>query len=115
MQAKIRFNGQELIIPNIIKAEGLKKFSGLMFKGKNSNAMLFSFSQPGKHAIHSLFCKDFLAIWLNQGRIVDYQLVNRVKLSIKPKQDFTHLIEIPLNEKYSGIISFFTGNSEKTL
>lgn len=110
MKAKLNFNGKIIEIPDIIEVKGIKKYTGLMFKGKDTNALLFSFDNPGKHAIHSLFCKDFLAVWLNAGKIVDYQLVNSIQFSIKPSQDFTHLLEIPVNEKYASVISNFTDN-----
>ena len=110
MKAKINFNGKLIEIPDIIEVKGIKKYTGLMFKGKNTNALLFDFKEPGKKAIHSLFCNDFLAVWLNEGKIVDYKLINSIKLLIKPENEFTHLLEIPVNEKYSSIISNFIKN-----
>ena len=107
MKAKIKFKGKEIIIKDIEKASGFKKFSGLMFKSRDTNALLFEFAKPGKWAIHSFFCKKFLAIWLNQGKIVDYKIINKALASIKPKKEFEKLIEIPINEKYADVISRF--------
>jgi len=42
----------------------LKKFSGLMFR-KNSPPLLFVFNKYKRFSIHSLFCKPFTAIWLD--------------------------------------------------
>ena len=39
---------------------------GLMFK-KNSKPLLFVFKNYKKRAIHSFFCKPFIAIWFNNN------------------------------------------------
>lgn len=53
-----------------IKAKVVKsftgKFKGLMFK-KISPPLLFVFNKEKKLAIHSLFCKPFQAIWLDEN------------------------------------------------
>ena len=105
MKAKLRFKGREILIEDIIKASGLKKFTGLMFKGKNAQALLFEFN--GGRAIHSYFCQPFLAVWLSQGKIIDYKLVQPNAFSIKPDKEFDKLIEIPFNSKYANVINFF--------
>ena len=108
MIAKIKLNGKIVEIQDIEKAEGIKKFLGLMFKPQNTNALLFQFSKPVKTAIHSLFCPKFLAIWLDdKNKIVEYAIVNKAKMSIKPSSSFTKLLEIPLNNKYSRIFKNF--------
>jgi len=106
MRAKLKLNGKEIEIPDIEKADGIKKYTGLMFKSTNTNALLFDFKNS-KQAIHSLFCPDFLAIWLNEGKIVDYKLITTSKFTIKPEKEFTHLLEIPVNDKYAEVISNF--------
>ena len=106
MKVKIKLKGKEVVIDDIKKASGIKKFSGLMFKGKQSCALLFSFNLPGKYSIHSFFCQPFLAIWLNEGKIVDYKMIGPNAV-IKPEKDFTQLIEIPLNEKYRDVVNLF--------
>lgn len=104
MIAKLRFDHQVIEIPDIIKAEGMKKFTGLMFKKQETNALLFE--EPG--AIHSFFCPDFLGIWLDdENKIVDYKLVTSNKPHIKPEKPFAKLLEIPLNDKYSEITKIF--------
>jgi uncharacterized membrane protein (UPF0127 family) len=40
------------------------KFSGLMFR-KNSPPLLFIFNKEKNLSIHSLFCKPFKAIWID--------------------------------------------------
>ena len=107
MNARLNFKGKIVEIKDIIKAEGIKKFTGLMFS-KGKHALLFDFSNPSKRAIHSLFCPNFLAIWLNDGKIVDYKLVNRREMLIKPRTEFNKLLEIPANEKYMDIVGIFS-------
>ncbi len=112
MRARLKVNGQEIIIPNIKKASNLEKFFGLMFKSKNTNALLFEFNK-GKRQIHSLFCPLFLAVWLNESRIVDSKLIKPCRFSVNCEQEFDKLIEIPFNEKYSKVINFFLSLERK--
>ena len=74
------------------------KTLGLMFR-KNSPPLLFTFKKPAKISIHSFFCKPFIAIWFLHNKIVDIKLVKPNKFSIKPKDKFDKLLEIPLNNK----------------
>ena len=68
-----------------------------MFK-KNSPPLLFIFKKPTRQPIHSFFCKPFIAIWLNKkNQIIEIKKVKPNQLSIKPKQKFTKLLEIPEN------------------
>lgn len=68
---------------------------GLMFRRK-SKPLLFIFNEPARQSIHSFFCKPFRAIWLNKNKIIDEKIVKPFSLSVKPKEAFTHLVEIPL-------------------
>jgi len=71
----------------------LKKFSGLMFR-KNSPPLLFIFNKNKNLQIHSLFCKPFKAIWLDEKmhatKITD---VKNWKLNISGKGKY--LLEVP--------------------
>ena len=106
MKAKFKLNGKEIVIDNIRKVSGLGKLAGLMFKNKETDALLFSFNKPGKYSIHSYFCQPFLAIWLNNGKIVEHKLVAPNKV-IKPENEFDSLIEIPFNDRYKQVFNFF--------
>ncbi|MBD3252774.1 hypothetical protein GF386_03525 [Candidatus Pacearchaeota archaeon] len=75
----------------------LSKTSGLMFK-KNSPCLLFVFRKKGP-AIHSFFCKPFIAIWFNDNEIVHVRLIEGWKFSIKPKKEFNKLLEIPASDE----------------
>ena len=72
------------------------KGSGLMFR-KKSRPLLFIFDNPVNEAIHSFFCISFIAIWLNNGEVVDAKLVLPWKTSIRSKEKFDRLLEIPEN------------------
>lgn len=71
----------------------LKKLVGLMFK-KNSPPLLFTFNKIKTLSIHSLFCKPFKAIWLDDKmhatQVID---VKNWKLNISGKGKY--LLEIP--------------------
>lgn len=90
----------------IIEAEvcdsALSKMRGLMFRRK-PRPLLFTFDKPTKQPIHSFFCKPFLALWLNENKIIEQKIVQPFCLFVHPKQPFTYLLEIPL-EDAAGII-----------
>jgi uncharacterized membrane protein (UPF0127 family) len=69
---------------------------GLIFK-KKSPPLLFVFKKPTKMRIHSFFCKPFIAIWFNGDKIIDLKVVRKSKFSIRPKERFDKLLEVPNN------------------
>jgi len=75
------------------------KFRGLMF-GKNSKPLLFVFGKPTRQAIHSFFCKPFIAVWFNGINIVDVKSVNKWVFWIQPKGKFDKLLEIPSESSF---------------
>ena len=84
-----------------------KKFRGLMFRHKNIPALVFIFKKPTKTSIHSLFCKEFVAIWIDdKNKVVEIKKVEPWELSIKPKKEFIKLIEIPINKKYKYLLNY---------
>mgnify|MGYP001030124943 FL=1 len=84
----------------------IQQSSGLMFK-KKSPPLLFIQKKPVRYSIHSFFCKPFIAIWLLDDKIIDIKLINPNQLSIKPKEKFDKLLEIPNNTKeFKEIIKF---------
>ncbi len=87
-----------------------KKMRGMMFR-KNRKSLLFAFKKPTRQPIHSLFCKPFLAIWMKNGEIVDEKIVKPFSLSVRPKEFFTHLVEIPL--KNSNNFKILDGKIER--
>jgi uncharacterized membrane protein (UPF0127 family) len=108
---KISFRGKTFSV-KARKLGALGKFSGLMFKGVNSENLLFDFEKEGRYGIHSLFVFiDFLALWLDSDdKIVDYKVVNPFTFHVCPEKEFAKLIEIPLNEENRKIFSYFLSN-----
>lgn len=84
---------------------------GLMFRGKNTNNLLFDFGKNVRMAIHSVFVFfDFLAVWLDENnQVIDVKLIKPFSLHFCPKESFFRLVEIPINEKNKEIIEFFVG------
>ncbi|MBU2576252.1 MAG: DUF192 domain-containing protein [Nanoarchaeota archaeon] len=71
----------------------LKKFQGLMFR-KNSPPLLFVFNKEKKLSIHSIFCKPFTAIWLdNKMHATQVLEINDWRTNIVGKGRY--LLEIP--------------------
>ena len=112
MKAKLNFRGK-IIKFEVEKCQGFKKYTGLMFKKPETSALLFE--NMDKKAIHSFFCPDFLAVWLQDNKIIDYKLISGNKPLIKSEKPSNKLLEIPLNKKYSEIIKLFLDDKEKDL
>jgi uncharacterized membrane protein (UPF0127 family) len=106
MKAKLKVNGKEIVIEGIAKADGIKKYTGLMFR-KNSPALFFDFSRK-KEAIHSFFCFPFIAIWLHNGKIAEYGIIKPWQARVIPDVEFDTLIEVPLNRKYIHLLQYFS-------
>lgn len=105
---KISIKGK---IIEVEKMGNLGKVIGLMFKQrKNAKALLFEFDKPCCMGIHSFFVFfPFVAIWMNEERLIDIQQISPFKLTIKPNEKFTRLIEIPINKKYQEIVQVLVG------
>jgi hypothetical protein len=71
---------------------------GLMFN-KKPEILLFSFNKCSRTAIHSFFCKKFVAIWIKDKKVVEIKKIDRWRPYIVPKSCFDELIEIPSNNK----------------
>ena len=84
----------------------LEKISGLMFSHReNAKALIFEFNHDTRIPIHSFFCPEFFAVWLDdKNKVIEVREVKSWKLNIKPMKNFVKLIEIPINDNYSKII-----------
>ena len=105
IKARLKLGGKEIEIRDIEHCRGIKRLLGLMFKTGDANALLFEFPEKTKRAIHSLLCPDFLAVWMLDDKIIDYKLVRKNRFHIKPRKEFTKLLEIPVGGKYLNRIS----------
>lgn len=72
------------------------KGKGLMFS-KNSEPLLFIFNKKTHQSIHSFFCRAFIAIWFNRDKIIEVRNINRWRFSIRPREKYDKLLEIPIN------------------
>lgn len=108
---RIFHNKKKIDIP-VRKVSSFGKFSGFMFKTKDTENLLFEFSKKTGMRIHSFFVFfPFLAVWLDEkDRVIDSKIVKPFTLSVKPKKQFKKLIEISLNSKNKKIIDFFNKN-----
>ena len=80
---------------NALECKGfLSKAKGLIFQ-KEPRALYFVFTSKTQQAIHSFFCKPFVAVWLYKGDIVGKEHVMPWRFSVKPKKKFDRLLEIP--------------------
>ena len=71
-----------------------KKFRGLMFR-KNSPPLLFIFDKEKNLSIHSLFCKPFIAIWLDDKmRVTKKITISSAGLNFSGTGKY--LLEIPI-------------------
>lgn len=79
--------------------------SGLMFKTRQTNPLLFKLKSPT--AIHSFFVFfPFVAVWLDKNnKVVEIKKVSPFRLHILPKKNFSKLLEIPINKKNSKILN----------
>jgi len=94
---------------DVKKAGFFGKGTGLMFRTKKTENLLFDFSKNCRIAIHSYFVFfPFLIVWLDyKNRAVDWRVVYPFTLSVYPKKEFRKFLEIPINDKNKGILSNF--------
>jgi hypothetical protein len=104
----IKHNHRKLIIKDVRKCKGINQFIGLMFKPKDTNALLFEFSSSTNMKIHSLFCKPFLAIWLDSDdKVIETKIIDKIGI-FSPKKGFFKLLELPLNKNYIPVIKILS-------
>ena len=107
MRILIRLKDTKVEIPNIKKCSRFGKAWGLMFNRREAaQALLFDFKKPTRISIHSLFVFfPFLAIWVDeQGKVIDFKIIQPFKFRVKAPKPFVRLIEIPLNNKYLEVV-----------
>ena len=109
MKISFKFKNKKISF-EVKECRGFHKFIGLMFSHREkASALLFDFGKPTTIPIHSLFCHEFIGIWIDSyGKIVDIKKVKPWKLSVRPKKPFRKLIEIPVNEKYIDVLKILS-------
>jgi len=85
-----------------------------MFKGKETDNLLFVFDKDTRTPIHSYFVFfSFLAVWLDKNNnALECQIVKPFASVVKPEKKFRKLVELPLNSKNIEIIKFFVGKGK---
>lgn len=107
---KFKYKNKKIEVP-VYRVSFIGRFTGLMFKRKNTRNLLFDFGKESKIAIHSFFVFfSFLALWLDEdNNIIDWRIVNPFEFYVCPKNSFYRLVEIPINDKNKETIEFFVG------
>ena len=110
----IKFKGKNRDI-KLKSVRKIRKFTGLMFRTKNTENLLFNFSEFESKNIHSFFVFfDFMAIWLNnRNKVLKVDLVKPFTILIKAPEKTRKLIELPINNSNKDLIEFFVDKREK--
>ena len=92
----------------------LGRMFGLMFKSRNTHNLIFDFNRSVKLSFHSYFVFfSFLIIFLDGNNKVLYKkTVEPFTLGIKPREEYSRVIEIPLNLKNKTIIELLVGKKK---
>jgi len=98
MKFEFNYKGREFNLEVKECRNSFSKMMGLMFR-KRSRPLLFIFSKPLNQKIHSFFCQPFFAIWFSGDEIVDAELVKSWRFSVKSKNKFDKLLEIPSSDE----------------
>ena len=112
MKIKISDAGRTLDL-NVKETGFFSRGTGLMFKTKNTESLLFNFSKNSRAKFTGMFVFfPFLMLWLDEGNnVVEKKIVKAFEFSVRPKKSFRKVVEVPVNAKNRDIISFFVGRS----
>lgn len=107
---KVYFTGKSINI-DAKKASFLGRSTGLMFRSRNTDNLLFEFKTATRISFHSFFVFfPFLVLWLDeQNRVIDYKICKPFEMKISTRKSFKKVIELPLNRNNSHIVHFFVG------
>ena len=94
----VGFDGKDYLLKDYIECKSFfSKLRGLMFRPEDfKTPLIFRFNKQRKYAIHSFFCRKFIAIWISDGKILEKRIVKPWRCAVIPKKRFDTLIEIPL-------------------
>ena len=86
----------------------------MMFKTRNYDNLLFSFSRSGRREKHSFFVFfPFIAIWLDdRNRVLEWRVVKPFEYRVSSRRAFHKLIEIPISYKNEYIMVFLVGKKK---
>jgi len=79
------------------QAKGIRKYTGLMFRTRKTEPLLFEFDNPVYIPIHSWFVFfDFLAEWTLKDGTVESRVIKPFTSKIYSSKPYTKLLETPL-------------------
>jgi uncharacterized membrane protein (UPF0127 family) len=107
----LKYKKRNLSISKFKRLGPIGKFTGLMFKSKETDILLFPFTEDTKMPIHSYFVFfSFLAVWTDSNnKVLEFRIVSPFTSIVYCRSRFRNLIEIPINSKNKKIIEFFVG------
>ena len=107
--------GKKKIKLDVRKTGFLSRGTGLTFKNKWTDSLLFELDKDSRIAITSWFVFfPFLILWLdNMNNVLEMAIVRPFVFSLRPEKNFRKFVEIPINAKNSKKIAFFVGKSRK--
>jgi len=114
MKINLKYKNKKIEI-EVQKCNLFGMVRGLMFRrGENAPALLlFDFKKLRRLKIHSFFCPEFLAVWLDgKNNVFEIKKVYPWKIAVFPKKSFVKLIEIPCSSKYRDIIKFLVDDAK---
>lgn len=78
-------------------AKGIRKYTGLMFRTRKTEPLLFEFDKPVYIPIHSWFVFfDFLIEWTLEDGTVESREIKPFQSKILPSKPYTKFKETPL-------------------
>jgi uncharacterized membrane protein (UPF0127 family) len=78
-------------------AKGIRNYTGLMFRTRKTEPLLFEFDKPVYIPIHSWFVFfSFLVEWTLEDGTVESRWIKPFTSKIYPSKPFTKLLETPL-------------------
>jgi uncharacterized membrane protein (UPF0127 family) len=90
-----------------------RKGTGLMFRPRNTDNLVFSFNKETRRPFTGLFCFfPFLIIWLDKrNKVLSIKLVKPFESGLPSKKPFKKVLELPLNRKNKRIIQYLVGKA----
>ena len=108
MNIAVLFKKQKICLI-VRKVSSFRKFTGLMFRTRATENLLFSFSKDTDISFHSLFVFfPFLMLWLDEkNKVIEWRVIMPFSTVIRAKKKFKRVVEIPLNMRNDEIIKIF--------
>ena len=86
-----------------------------MFKNKNTDNLLFSFSSDRNISFTSLFVFfPFLIVWIDEkNKVLGKRLAKPFEPVIMARYNYRKVVEIPMNKRNLKTIGFFVGKKQR--